>query len=82
MRPATGSIDGDGDAQGARPAGAAGITPGAPAGSPGEAADAPKDDAPKVNVVQLCQERAAANGTDFETEYKRLRAERLQREVA
>ena len=69
-------------AQGARPAGAVGITLGAPAGSPGEAADAPKDDAPKVNVVQLCQERAAANGTDFETEYKRLRAERLQREVA
>gem|GEM_PF-4344155 len=62
--------------------GAAGITLGAPAGSPGEAADAPKDNHPKINVVQLCQERAAANGTDFEVEYKRLRAERLQREVA
>ena len=45
---------------------------GAPAGSPGEAADAPKDDDAKetpATVARLCRQRAVDNGTDFDTEY-------------
>lgn len=54
------------------PGGAVGITLGAPAGSPGEAADAPKDDDAKetpATVARLCRQRAVDNGTDFDTEY-------------
>ncbi len=51
--------------------GAAGVKPGKVAGSPGPAADA--DVKGPADVVALCKANAEANGTDFETEFKKLR---------